>query len=239
MMGDMKKLWFVWLSSFVALGAVMIGCATPPQPGGEKATSPPSEVAVEKAEAKTILVLGDSLAAGFGVQPGGAFPALIQEKIDALGWNFQVVNAGVSGDTSSGGLGRIDWLLKRQVDVLLVELGGNDGLRGISPDVTRRNLQAIIEKTRGKYPEAKIVVAGMKMPPNLGLIFTSEFESVFPDVAKETGAALIPFLLEGVAGEPALNLPDRIHPTPEGHQRVADNVWEVLRPVLESMRRGR
>jgi len=189
----------------------------------------------EKAARKTIVILGDSLAAGFGLDPGEAFPALLQKKIDEVDWVFTVVNAGVSGDTSAGGLRRIDWLLRRRIDVLVLELGGNDGLRGLSTDATKSNLQAIIDRTKRKYPQVRIVVAGMQMPPNMGADYTNRFQKIFPELAKENGADLIPFLLEGVGGKPALNLPDRIHPTAEGQRIVADNVWKVLEPMLKKM----
>ena len=181
---------------------------------------------------KTVVVLGDSLAAGFGVEPSQAFPALLQEKINAAGLNYTVINSGVSGDTSSDGLNRINWLLKRKIDVLILELGGNDGLRGIPADTTRTNLQSIIDRMKKKYPDAKIVVAGMQMPPNMGEAYTTAFRKLFSELAEKNHAALIPFLLEGVGGKPELNQPDHIHPTAEGHKIVAENVWKVLKPVL-------
>jgi acyl-CoA thioesterase-1 len=183
-------------------------------------------------ERKTLVVLGDSLAAGFGVEPSQAFPALLQEKISAAGLNYTVVNAGVSGDTSSDGLNRINWLLKRRIDVLILELGGNDGLRGIPVATTKANLQAIIDRVKQKYPDAKIVVAGMQMPPNMGEAYTTAFRRLFSELAEKNHATLIPFLLEGVGGKPELNQPDHIHPTAEGHKIVAENVWKVLKPAL-------
>jgi len=179
-----------------------------------------------------ILVLGDSLAAGYGVDPSEAYPALLQKKIDEAGLDFTVVNGGVSGDTSAGGRRRINWYLRRKTAVLLLELGGNDGLRGIPPATTRSNLQSIIDSAKIAYPEIRIVVAGMRMPPNLGADYTAAFENIFPDLAQANNAALVPFLLEGVGGKPELNQPDQIHPTPEGHKIVAENVWKTLRPVL-------
>ena len=182
---------------------------------------------------RTIVILGDSLAAGYGLDLTEAFPALLQKKVDEAGLKFSVVNAGISGDTSAGGLRRIDWLLKRKVDVLVLELGGNDGLRGIPVAATRTNLQVIIDRTKQKYPQAQIVVAGMQMPPNMGADYNAAFAKIFPDLARANNAALVPFLLEGVGGKPELNLPDMIHPTAEGHKIVAGNVWKVLKPVLE------
>lgn len=185
-----------------------------------------------KPERRSILVLGDSLAAGYGLEPGQAFPLLLQDKIDAAGLPFEVINAGLSGDTSAGGLRRLDWLLKRKVEVLVLELGGNDGLRGLSPETTKTNLQAIIDRTKAKCPQAKILIAGMQMPANMGPEYVKEFRQIFPDLAQANKAALIPFLLEGVAGRGELNLPDRIHPTAQGQEIVAQNVWKVLKPLL-------
>jgi acyl-CoA thioesterase-1 len=182
---------------------------------------------------KTIVFFGDSLTAGFGLDLSEAYPSLIQSNVVARALPFEVVNAGVSGDTTSGGLRRIDWLLRRKIDVLVVALGGNDGLRGISPELTRTNLQGIIDKTLRRNPTVKIVVAGMRMPPNLGEAYTREFSRVFPEVARINHATLIPFLLEGVGGVPELNQPDHIHPTAEGQKRVAETVWKVLLPLLK------
>jgi acyl-CoA thioesterase I len=192
----------------------------------------------QPAPRKTVLILGDSLAAGYGLEPDEAFPALLQRKLDAAELNFQIVNAGQSGDTSAGGLRRINWLLRQPVDVLLLELGGNDGLRGISPAATRTNLQQIIERTRERNPSVKLVIAGMRMPDNMGEQFTREFEQVFTGLARENDAALIPFLLAGVGGDPKLNLPDLIHPNAEGHQIVARTVWRVLEPVLRAVEKA-
>ena len=185
------------------------------------------------AEQCAILFFGDSLTAGFGLEKTQAFPDLIQQKIDAEGWPFVAVNAGLSGDTSSGGVRRIDWLLRRRIDVFVLALGANDALRGVPLDVTRENLQRILDRVKETYPNAVCVIAGMEAPPNMGAEYTAEFRAIFPDLAQANGAVLIPFLLEGVAGHPELNLPDRIHPTAEGHAKVADHVWAVLKPVLE------
>jgi acyl-CoA thioesterase I len=184
---------------------------------------------------KTILFLGDSITAGYGLDLSEAFPGVIQKKIAAQGWNFKVVNGGQSGDTSAGGLGRLDWLLKNRIDVLVLELGANDGLRGLSVDAMRKNLQAIIDRTKEKYPQARIVIAGMKVPPNMGADYARRFEAVFADLAKNNNAPLIPFILEGVGGTRELNLADGIHPTAKGHEIVANNVWRALEPVLRSL----
>lgn len=183
----------------------------------------------------TILVVGDSLTAGYGLEFDEAYPAVLQKWIDRAGLPFEIVNAGVSGDTSAGGAGRIAWLLKRKVDVLLLELGANDGLRGISLDSTKRNLQTIIDEVLKSNPKARIVVAGMQVPPNLGPEYTSRFRTLFEELADENQAILIPFLLESVAGRPEFNLPDGIHPTREGHEIVAENVWKRLGPVLREL----
>ena len=181
---------------------------------------------------KVILFFGNSLTAGYGVEPEQAFPALVRRKIAALNWPFKVVNAGLSGETSAGGLRRIEWVLKQKVDLLILELGANDGLRGIALETTRKNLQAIIDRARSKYPEVEVVVAGMQIPPNLGPEYGEQFRTLYPQLAARNQAALIPFLLEGVGGVPELNLPDGIHPTAAGHKIAADNVWKVLKPLL-------
>lgn len=185
-------------------------------------------------DGKTVVViLGDSLAAGFGVDPSEAFPALVQKRAEALGWPVTVVNAGVSGDTTAGGLRRIDWLLRRPMDILIVELGGNDGLRGMPLGGTRSNLVAMIHRAREKYPSVKVVVAGMQMAPSMGQDYVAEFRSLFPSIAQSEKASLIPFLLEGVGGVEELNQPDQIHPNPQGHRRVAENVWKVIEPLIK------
>ena len=185
--------------------------------------------------AKVLLFLGDSLTAGDGIDPSHAFPALIQAKIDAKRWNIKVINAGQSGDTSAGGLARLDWLLKNRVDVLVIELGANDGLRGLPVEVTRKNLQTIIDRTRQRYPPVKVVIAGMKVPPNMGRDYGTRFEAIFPALAKKNQGVLIPFILEGVAGVRELNLPDGIHPTAEGHWVIAGNLWKILEPLISSL----
>ncbi len=180
----------------------------------------------------TILFLGDSLSAGLGMQPEQAFPALIERKIRATNLPFEVVTAGLSGDTSAGGLRRLDWLLQKKIDVLVLELGANDGLRGLSVTAMESNLQAIIDRVKAQNPQAKIVIAGMQIPPNLGADYAAAFRSAFADLAQKNNAALIPFLLEGVGGHVDLNQGDQIHPTPAGHKIVAENVWRVLEPLL-------
>lgn len=179
-----------------------------------------------------ILFFGNSLTAGLGLDPLQAFPNLIQEKIDQSGGAYKIINAGLSGETSAGGLNRIDWVMNQSFSIFILELGANDGLRGLPLESTRSNLQGIIDKVKNKYPNVKIIIAGMMVPPNMGEDYTSEFKKVYPELAKNNNAHLIPFLLDGVAGNPDLNLPDGIHPNIEGHQIVAENVWKALKPLL-------
>ena len=208
--------------------------------GGElsAADSATSNAATQTAQARgRIVILGDSITAGYGVDPAQAYPALLQKKIDAAGLPFEVVNAGVSGDTTAGGLRRVDWILSKGADVLIVALGGNDGLRGVPPKQTEANLNAIVKRARAKIPGLAVIVAGMEMPANFGRDFVEQYRAVFPRVAAENNAALIPFLLEKVGGMEKLNQPDRIHPNAEGHKRVAENVWPVLQKVLAALKR--
>lgn len=183
-------------------------------------------------ERKTIVILGDSIAAGYGVEASESFPSLLQQRIDEKKLSYQIVNASVSGDTTASGARRMSWLLKRQMDVLVIELGGNDGLRGISPIETQKNLEKIIELAREKNPMVKIILAGMQMPQNMGAEYTEKFKKVFSRIAEEKKTFLIPFVLEGVGGKAEFNQPDRIHPNPRGHKIVADNVWAVLEAIL-------
>jgi acyl-CoA thioesterase I len=176
-------------------------------------------------------MLGDSLTAGLGLPPDEAYPALIQRRLDDAGLKFQVVNAGVSGDTSAGGLRRLDWALDGDVRVLVVALGGNDGLRGLPVSELRQNLSTIIERAQAR--RVQVVLAGMEAPPNFGADYTAEFRRVYSDVAKKYHVKLLPFLLDRVAGNDALNQRDGIHPTAEGARLVAENVWTVLRPLLD------
>lgn len=182
---------------------------------------------------KRVVVLGDSISAGYGLAREEAYPALLQKKVDAEGLAYEVVNAGVSGDTTAGGLRRIDWALgPKGAAVLVIALGGNDGLRGISPEQTEKNLIGIIEKARAKNPTMKILIAGMQMPDNMGTKYVESFKLVFVKVAEAEKTELLPFLLEGVGGDEKLNQADRIHPTAEGQQKVADLVWAKLKGML-------
>jgi acyl-CoA thioesterase-1 len=189
--------------------------------------------ASQAAAIKTILFFGDSLTAGYGLDdPALAFPGRIQEKITAANLSWRVINAGLSGETTAGGVRRLDWIMRQPVHIFVLELGGNDGLRGLSPEVARANLQGIIDRVRAKNPATRIIIAGMEMPTSMGEDYTKAFRTIYPELAKKNDAILIPFLLEGVGGDPKLNLPDGVHPTAEGHAIVGDTVWKILRPLL-------
>lgn len=205
---------------------VMLLCAVPAAQASVKSS---------ESDTKTILFIGDSLTAGYGIDENQAYPALIQNKLNELDLNsdWNVINAGLSGETSSGGLRRVNWLLRSDVDVLVLALGANDGLRGVDLTVTESNLQSIIDKVREKNPDVKIFIAGMQVPPNLGNAYTDRFRDMFPRLASANDAVLIPFLLEDVAGISKLNLPDGIHPTPEGHVIMAKTVWTYLKTAVE------
>jgi len=217
----------------------LLACATLALALGAYGQTPTAPQAGSEAPAQplpVVLFVGTSLTAGYGLPSDEAFPALVQERIDAEAMPFRVVNAGVSGDTSAGGLRRIDWLLRLPIAVLVVELGANDMLRGLDVNALSANLEEILRRTRTAYPNARFVVVGMRAAPNLGVAYGEAFEAVFPMAARQEGAALIPFLLEGVAGDATLNQADGIHPTAEGHRRIAGTVWRVLGPVLREAR---
>jgi acyl-CoA thioesterase-1 len=198
----------------VALLVVTFGCGAEPAFGASR----------------VIVALGDSLTAGLGVSVDEAYPALLEERLAREGYDYRVVNAGVSGDTSAGGLRRIDWALKLGPEIVIVALGANDGLRGLPPTAMRDNLLAIVRRARSAG--AKVLLAGMRIPPNYGMDYTRDFAKVFADVAQATSVPLMPFLLEGVAGESRLTLPDGIHPNAEGQRRIAERVWSHVRPLL-------
>lgn len=212
--------------TFCAIAAVS-GC----EQGREEA--PAKELPPDPGSPQPVVMfLGTSLTAGLGLEPEQAYPALIQKRIDSLGLNFRVVNAGVSGETSAGALRRVDWLLREPVSVLVVETGANDGLRGLSPDTLEGNIQGIFDRAKQLPSPPRLVLLGMRMPPNYGKVYANRFQRVYRDVAGANGAALVPFLLDGVGGVPSLNQPDGIHPTAEGQRRIAETVWRVLEPVL-------
>ena len=184
---------------------------------------------------RVILFFGNSLTAGYGVELSEAFPALIQEKLDEMGESYDVRNSGVSGETTTSGKNRLEFVLgtlNQPLDIFVLELGANDGLRGIDLKETRRNLQEIIDIVRSSHPDVKILICGMEVPPNMGEAYIQEFRSIFPDLATLNQVELVPFLLDGVAGESELNLPDGIHPTPEGHGIVAENVWAIMKSMI-------
>ena len=188
---------------------------------------------IETSDEKYILFFGNSLTAGYGLEDHQSYPFLIQQRLDSLDLNYVAINAGLSGETTSGGLNRIDWILKnQQVDIFLLELGGNDILRGLELNSTEENLRGILEKVVSTYPDVQIVLAGMQAPPNMGNDYTTRFASIFPKLAEEFDAALIPFFLEDVASIPELNLPDGIHPNAEGQKIIVENVWSELAKVI-------
>lgn len=192
----------------------------------------PSATSNKNVKKKNILFFGTSLTAGLGLDPADAFPALIQERIDSLALPYQVINGGLSGETSAAGKERIDWLLKQPVAIFVLELGANDGLRGLDLQETTKNLQAIIDKVKAKYPDAKLVMAGMQVPPNMGKTYAGDFKNIFPTLAQQNNMTLIPFLLDRVGGVPKLNQADGIHPTAAGHRIMEEHVWEQLKGLL-------
>ncbi len=211
---------------------LLIGCGGKTKEKEQDAEAVGTEEATAESSGKKILFFGDSLTAGYGLDVTDAFPAIIQEKVDSLGLDYQVVNAGLSGETTASGRNRMAWVLDDDISVVVLELGANDGLRGIPLEETRKNLQAMVDMIQEKLPQATIVLAGMQIPPNMGPEYTSGFRDIFPELAEKEDLALIPFLLEGVAGIPELNQGDGIHPTQKGQQLVAENVWEILAEVL-------
>lgn len=226
-----------WFKNTFLFLALAVGCSS----AGEQATAVEQNTTSNTSatdstrEEKVILFFGNSLTAGYGLEPSKAYPALIQQKLDSLGYAYRAVNAGLSGETTASGKTRLDWVLERQpVDIFVLELGANDGLRGIEPTETQRNLEAIIKKVRAANSEVEIVLTGMMVPPNMGSDYADRFQKIFPRVAEEQAVILLPFLLQDVAGEPELNQADGIHPTAEGQKIVADNVWKVLKPSLET-----
>jgi acyl-CoA thioesterase I len=220
-----------------ALGSALIfGCAP-----GERNASDPADgagpataggIATAPGSRGVVLFVGTSLTAGLGLDPDEAYPARVQERIDEAGLPYEVVNAGVSGETSAQARRRMGWLIRQPFDVIVIETGANDMLRGADVDSARANLAAIVDTIRQVRPDAQVVLAGMLAAPNLGRDYVERFEAVYREVAEERDVPLIPFLLEGVAGEPEMNLPDGIHPNPAGQRRVAENVWRTLEPVL-------
>jgi acyl-CoA thioesterase-1 len=221
---------------YFMIAFVFLSCGNSTQSkDNDKSVSPSKtdNVAETESSKKTILCFGDSITAGYGLDDtDDAFPGILQTKIDSLGLDYVVINSGLSGETTAGGRSRIEWVLNQDIDVFILELGGNDGLRGVPLSETRANLQAIIDAVRSKNPETTIILAGMELPPNMGQDYTSEFRSIFSDLAKKNTLEFIPFILKDVGGIAELNQSDGIHPTVEGHKIVANTVWEVLEPVI-------
>lgn len=209
---------------------IFTACSSPKE---EKSTPEITQSSQEEEEEKKlILFFGNSLSAGYGIDEDDAFPGLVATRIDSLGLNYKVVNGGLSGETTASGLSRLDWFLEEEPAIFVLELGGNDGLRGISLDETKKNLKAMIQKVRERFPDTVIILAGMQIPPNMGQEYTATFEKMYPIIAEEENVHLIPFLLEGVAGDPELNLPDGIHPTEAGHQMVFQTIWPHIEKYL-------
>ncbi|SDF89909.1 arylesterase [Mucilaginibacter sp. P19] len=225
----------VTLSGILLAALTMAGCGDGAKSSNNDQTQAATETAkTDSASKKIVLFFGDSLTAGYGLDdPADAFPGVISRRVDSLKLPYKVINAGLSGETTAGGNGRIDWLLKQKVDVFVLELGANDGLRGIPVNETAKNLQSIVDKVKAKYPDAKLVLLGMQVPPNMGADYTGKFKNVFPHLAKKNNMALVPFLLQGVGGVPSLNQGDGIHPTAQGAKIVANNVWAVLQDELK------
>jgi len=222
--------------SYFLLVCFLISCGETQKKEAEKANSESTSTAGQttvSSEEKTILFFGNSLTAGYGLDTEESFPALIQKRLDSLGLNYTAINSGLSGETTSGGLNRLGWVLNQKVDIFILELGANDGLRGVPLRKTRENLQAIIDLVRKKNPNTEIVLAGMQIPPNMGQAYTTEFRKIFPELAAANEVQLIPFLLEGVGGKPELNLEDGIHPTAKGQKIVMENVWTILEKLID------
>jgi len=230
------------VTAVIALVAVVACSAAPAKDKADTSTasrrpeSKPGTPAAVPTNQRQILFVGTSLTAGLGLEPDSAYPMLIQRKIDSAGMSFEVVNAGVSGETSSGLLDRLDWLLRGQFALMVLETGANDGLRGIAPSVVKTNLEAALTRIKSKRPDARIVLVQMEALPNLGPKYAAEFHAVYPAVAKEQGVPLLPFLLTDVAGHRELNQADGVHPNYRGERIVAANLWKELRPILDSIR---
>ena len=212
----------------ILLAAWLTSCSA----STEKKEAEEGKQQVNSTPKKTILFFGNSLTAGYGIDPEESFAGRTQTRLDSLKKEYRAINGGLSGETTAGGLSRLDWFLEEEPYLFVLELGGNDGLRGIALTETKKNLLAIVDKVRAKYPNTKIILAGMQIPPNMGQEYTEEFKAIYPAVAKEKNIELIPFLLEGVAGDPDLNLPDGIHPTAEGHRLVMETLWPYISKAL-------
>ena len=227
------------LLPILAVAMLLVACESktvpetiPTQPVKTEQTTTPAANS-KTSDRPRIVFFGNSLTAAYGLNPEQGFTSILQRRLDSLGLNYEIVNAGLSGETTSGGLQRIDWILRDPVEIFVLELGGNDGLRGTDTDLTYRNLRAMIDRVQAQHPETTIVLAGMQAPPNMGGDYTTKFRDIYPKLADSEGVELIPFLLEDVGGIASLNLPDGIHPNAQGQRIVAENVWEVLKPLLQ------
>ncbi|MBD79308.1 MAG: arylesterase [Crocinitomicaceae bacterium] len=222
-------------SALVAAMALsfFIACQAPNSTSKSETTKEVETPVNKNSTRKTILFFGNSITAAYGLEPAEAFSSLIQNKIDSIGLEYECINAGNSGETTKGGLSRLDWVMKEPIDIMVLELGANDGLRGYSPEETKANLEQLIQKFMMKNPNSKVLLAGMKVPPSMGDQYFLEFEQIFTELGTIEGVVLIPFLLENVAGIKELNLPDGIHPTAEGHRIISETVWAKLYPILE------
>jgi acyl-CoA thioesterase-1 len=223
------------LLPLLVLALAAVACERTPEQEGAAPVRQPAEPAVQAA-APRIVCLGDSLTAGLGVAPDEAYPALLQKRLEAAGYRYEVVNAGVSGDTSAGGLRRLDWSLDERARLLIVALGGNDALRGLPVPAMRGNLSAIIEGARSR--DVAVLLAGMEAPPNFGRAYTREFRDAYEELARQHDVAFVPFLLEGVAGVRRLNQPDGVHPTAEGQRAIAELLWPAVERLLQSLETG-
>jgi acyl-CoA thioesterase I len=224
------------LGLVAALALTAAGCGGPARPAARAPQdSPLPSAAVDTAPRGVVLIVGTSLTAGLGLpDPDLAYPGLLQRRIDAAELPYRVVNAGVSGETSAGALRRVDWLLRQKADVFVLETGANDALRGQDPEATRANIDAILTRAAAQSPPPRLVVLGMKALPNFGTVYGRRFDAIYPDLARKHGAVLVPFVLEGVAGLPALNQADGVHPTEEGQKKMADLVWAAIKGLLAS-----
>lgn len=228
-----------WFMTLLATAITFTQCQGPSKNTEEtsvqvvKDSIPASTSEIDTTKALKIIFFGNSLTAGMGLDVTDAFPALVGKKLDSTGIKAEIVNAGISGETTASGKNRVPWVVKNGVDVFVLELGANDGLRGIPTEETEKNLEEMIDYLKLKYPNVKILLTGMLVPPNMGKAYSEYFKGIFPKLAKNKNVALMPFLLEGVAGEPDLNQKDGIHPTKEGHQIIAQNLWKYLLPLVK------
>jgi acyl-CoA thioesterase-1 len=230
---NIVKILFGNLTKMILMSMISIACSSSEQSKSAVNEASEQKETSNEVEKRTILFFGNSITAGYQLDMDEAFPAIIQNWIDSLGYKYQVINAGLSGETTAGGKSRIEWVLNTVPDIFILELGANDGLRGLQLEESKKNLQDIIDLVKKANPDVKILLAGMQVPPNLGQDYTKRFQNIFPELARTNDASLIPFILDGVAGDPELNLEDGIHPTPEGHIIVAKTVWKYLETLLE------